>query len=252
MTRCLAVLVLVLLLLVVGRDAAIAQTPSLVVEVEAGPVWQNVNEVQIPNDETASRFSLVDLIGNGPWPAPRLYLTWNLAERHGLRVLVAPLSVTETGVPERALSFAGAEYEAGQATQATYTFNSYRLSYRFRWHSGGRTAAWVGFTAKVRDAVVELEQAPISSRKTDLGFVPLLHVAGDWQFAPRWHLGLDVDALAGGPGRAIDGSLKVGYYVSDRWRIRGGYRTVEGGADVTEVYNFAWLHYAVVSVQWIW
>ena len=29
-----------------------------------------------------------------------------------------------------------------------------------------------------------------------------------------------------------------------------GYRTVEGGANVEETYNFAWLHYAVASVRW--
>jgi len=27
-----------------------------------------------------------------------------------------------------------------------------------------------------------------------------------------------------------------------------GYRTVEGGADVSSVYNFAWIHYAVATV----
>jgi len=30
--------------------------------------------------------------------------------------------------------------------------------------------------------------------------------------------------------------------------VSAGYRTVEGGADVDEVYNFAWLHYAVGSL----
>jgi len=32
--------------------------------------------------------------------------------------------------------------------------------------------------------------------------------------------------------------------------VAAGYRTVEGGADVDEVYNFAWLHYAVLSVSY--
>ena len=48
--------------------------------------------------------------------------------------------------------------------------------------------------------------------------------------------------------RAVDLALKVGYDFNDHWGITAGYRTVEGGADVDEVYNFAWLHYAVVSV----
>jgi hypothetical protein len=227
-----------------------AQTPSLVIELEAGPAWQSYNHVEIPNDGTATRFSLRDLAGSGPWPAGRLYLTWNLTDRHGLRVLAAPFSITETGVPDQTVMFAGESYTPGQPVEATYTFNSYRLSYRYRFHAGPRSAAWVGVTAKIRDAVIALEQGTTASRKDDLGFVPLLHLAGDWQVAPRWRIGLDADALAGGPGRAVDAALTLAFDPGDRWSVKAGYRTVEGGADVTDVYTFAWLHYAVVGLAW--
>ena len=233
----------------VSPAALAAQTvPRLVVELEAGPAWQSYNDVEIPNDGSATRFSLRDLAGSGPWPAGRLYVTWNLNDRHGLRLLLAPFSLTETGVPDRPLRFAGASYEAGTPAEATYTFNSYRLSWRYRFHAGERTTAWVGVTAKVRDAVIALAQGSTTSRKTDLGFVPLLHLAGDWRFAPRTRLRLDVDALAGGPGRAEDAALELAYDLGPRWSVEGGYRLVEGGADVDEVYTFAWLHYAVASV----
>ena len=33
-----------------------------------------------------------------------------------------------------------------------------------------------------------------------------------------------------------------------RWSLAAGYRAVEGGADVEEVYNFAWFNYGLVSV----
>jgi hypothetical protein len=62
----------------------------------------------------------------------------------------------------------------------------------------------------VRDAKIELAQGATTSRKTDLGFVPLLHIAGDRRFAPGWQLGLDAGALAGGPGRAEDVALTLG------------------------------------------
>ncbi|HQP44773.1 MAG TPA: hypothetical protein PLV66_13975, partial [Thermoanaerobaculales bacterium] len=62
-----------------------------------------------------------------------------------------------------------------------------------------------------------------------------------------WHLQLDLDALAGGPGRAEDFAAKIAYDLDDRWSITAGYRTVEGGADTDDVYAFAWFHYAVVS-----
>jgi hypothetical protein len=226
------------------------QSSSWELELEGGPVWQSYNDVEIPNDGSATRFSLYDLAGSGPWPAARLYITWNVNARHGLRVLLAPLPLKERGVPDQDISFAGGMFAAGEPLDATYTFNSYRLTYRYRFHAGQRTTAWIGFTAKLRDAVIALERNGARSEKTDLGFVPLLHLAGDWRFAPRWTLSLDADALAGGPGRAEDVALELGYDIADGWTIQAGYRTVEGGADVDEVYTFAWLHYAVVSVVW--
>jgi hypothetical protein len=230
--------------------SAYGQTGPLEIELEAGAVWQSYNDVEIPNDGTASRFSLAELAGTGPWAAGRLYVTWHLTERDDLRLLAAPFSITETGTPEGPLSFAGASYALGAPVEATYTFNSYRLSYRRRVHSGASTTAWIGFTAKLRDATVALSQGATTSRKDDLGFVPLLHVAADWRPSPLWRLALDADGLAGGPGRAVDASLKLAYEPNQEWSLNAGYRTLEGGADVEEVYSFAWLHYAVLSVAW--
>jgi len=232
--------------------AVTAQNSPLEVELEGGAAWQSYNDVEIPNDGTATRFSLSDLAGAGPWAAGRVYVTWHLSERHGVRLLLAPFSLTETGAAAGPLSFAGASYTGGAPLDATYTFNSYRLSYRWRFHSGDRTTAWLGLTAKVRDASIRLVQGSTTSRKDDLGFVPLLHLAGDWRPGSRWSVSFDADALAGGPGRAVDASLKLGYDLDHRWSIRAGYRTLEGGADVDPVYSFAWLHYAVASVVWRW
>ena len=219
------------------------------VELEGGAVWQTVNDVQIPNDASGTRISLVDVVGDGPWPAGRVYASWRISARQELRALVAPLSITETGVLGETVQFAGATYEPGIPTEATYKFNSYRISYRYRFHEGDRWRWWIGLTAKIRDARIALEQGATASEKTDVGFVPLLHVAGDWRFAPSWRLGLDADALAGGPGRAEDVALTLGRDLGDAWTLTAGYRTVEGGADVDAVYAFAWLHYAVVGIE---
>jgi hypothetical protein len=226
--------------------AAAQDTRRLSVEIEAGPVWQSRNDVQIPNDASGTRFSLQSLTGSGPWPAARLYLSWRINERHELRVLAAPLTLTETATLTTPVDFAGASYEAGRRTEATYTFNSYRLTWRYRFHEGTAWTWWIGFTAKIRDADIELRQGSTRSAKTDLGFVPLLHLAADRRLSPDWRIRLDADALAGGPGRAEDVSLKIAYDVGP-WTLAAGYRTVEGGADVDAVYTFAWLHYAVLS-----
>jgi hypothetical protein len=81
-----------------------------------------------------------------------------------------------------------------------------------------------------------------------LGFVPLLHLRGEYHFNKQWWSTLDIDALAGGPGRAEDITLQVGHNLSESWSLSAGYRMVEGGADVEEVYNFAWFHYLVLSI----
>lgn len=250
-SRLLAAWIVIIAVSAIAAWAAQAETqPAVMVEIEAGPVWQSRNDAQIPNDETGTRFSLVDLIGNGPYAAVRLYVTWNVSERHGLRLLLAPLTITDSGVLEAPVDFAGETFDAGVASDATYKFNSWRVTYRYRFHKGQRSRWWVGFTAKIRDAEIKLEQAGTSANKTDLGFVPLLHVAGEYEFAPSWRLRLDLDALAGGPGRAEDLGLGLCYDPGGRWTLSSGYRMIEGGADVGEVYTFAWLHYVVIAASY--
>lgn len=223
--------------------------PAFEVELEGGAVWQTRNDVQVPNDLLGTRFSLVKTLGRGPWPATRLYLTWNVTELHGLRVLVAPLSVSGSGTLNAPVDFAGESFTPGTDVTGTYQFNSYRLTYRYLFSRRERLDLRVGITAKVRDAKIELQQAAVTARDTDVGFVPLLHLAADWRFAPRAQLSFDLDGIAGGPGRAFDVALKAGYDVTPRWRVSGGYRTVEGGANVPSVFAFAWLHYGVLGVR---
>jgi len=221
-----------------------------ITSLEFGPVWQNRNDVQIPNDQSGSRFSLVDLVGQGPYPALRLYVTWRINSRNDLRLLLAPLSYTEKGTFSSPVSFAGETYNPGESVDAMYKFNSWRLTYRYKVYHGEQWYWWVGFTAKIRDAKIKLKQNDLTSEKTDLGFVPLLHLRGEYYFSDQWWLLFDVDALAGGPGRAIDGTAQIGYNLSDKWSISTGYRTIEGGADVEKVYNFAWLNYLVVNINY--
>ena len=91
------VLLLSGLALIPGSPVEAQEVPRFQVDLEAGPVWQSRNNVQIPNDDSGTRFSLKDLVGGGPWFAGRLYLTWNVNQRHGIRILLAPLTVEESG-----------------------------------------------------------------------------------------------------------------------------------------------------------
>ena len=219
-------------------------------ELEVGPTWQSRNDVQIPNDATADRFDLTDVLGSGPAVTFRLNGTWNINERHGLRVVLAPLTIDGTGRFDRDTRVDGETFGAGESLDARYRFDSWRIGYRYRYYVANGWRLWAGTTLKLRDAEIALRQGETRASDDDLGLVPRLHLAGEYRLSDRWHFEFDFDGLAGGPGRAIDLAVKFGYALDDRWRITAGYRGLEGGADTDDVYSFAWLHTGLVGVQY--
>jgi hypothetical protein len=230
-----------------AATASAQDLPRVVLEVEAGSTWLARNDVQIPNDE-GTRFSLADLVGAGPSPIVRLQATWHINDRHSLRGVYAPVLIEAPGTPATPLLFAGTEFAASQPLDATYQFTSYRVTYRYRIFQGDTWTWRIGATAFVRDARVALAQGGREAEDTDVGFVPLGHVAGEARLGERWTLLLDLDVTAAPQGRAIDFGGRVQYALSNRWAVAGGYRTIEGGADVERVFNFAWLNAAVATL----
>jgi len=109
----------------------------------------------------------------------------------------------------------------------------------------------LGLTAKVRDAEISLDYVLVrvpGASKTNTGLVPLVSFRADWQLGPRLGLVLDGDALGVPQGRAEDvmAALRIGF--GDRVDARVGYRVLEGGSDVDEVYGFALFHYVVAGI----
>jgi hypothetical protein len=233
-----------LALLLAAHEAA----AELRVSLETGALWQGRNDVRIPN-VGGDRFALDDIGGNGPFALLRLTAEYDLTERHGLRLVFAPLRIRESGSLEQAVEFAGETFGPG-SVRTVYQFNAHRFTYRYRFLSGERWDLRAGFTALVRDAVVELRQDGLRGRDTDVGFVPLLHVAGAYRISEDWSIGFDVDALAASQGRAVDLGLRVEYALDDRWTLLAGYRTLEGGADNDEVFSFAWFNSAVIGTRY--
>ena len=227
--------------------AALASAGSLSIELEGGAVWQTRNDFRIPNDPGATEIDLVELAGSGPLAAGRMYVNWDVNPRHRLQLTLAPLEISETVELSEEAVFNGVTIPAG-TTDAVFRFNSWRVGYGYLFHEGGDWDWRVGFTAKIRDAKISLRQGDLLSEKTDLGFVPLLYLRGEYSFCPSTRMVLDFNGLAGGPGRAFDISLKLCRELSDGVSVNAGYRTIEGGADVESVYTFAWLHYAVLGV----
>lgn len=216
-------------------------------EFEAGAVFVGRNDVRIPgNGGTAISFS--DDLKTDPAPVFRVRVGYRFLARHLVTALYAPLQVNATGTTSREVSFAGGTYPADTPLLGVYRFNSYRLTYRYSFIRRAGLDLAAGATAKIRDAEVSLYGADART-KTNVGFVPLLNVHVAWRPGHgRLGLLLDADALAAPQGRAEDVLLAITWTVSDQVELRAGYRTLEGGADNDEVYNFAWLHYAVVGV----
>lgn len=218
---------------------AYAEGSSLGVRLSAGVSFQTRNDVQIPNDETGTRFSLADAVGEGPVNAVRFEALWNINERHGVRILLAPLSYTESISFDTPVFFEGELYNANETLDASYRFNSWRIGYFYSFKNTSRTKIRVGATLKVRDAEIRLEQGDTTASNDDLGLVPLLYLSGRWAFSDHWTFGADIDALGGGPGRAIDLGLTLDYAFGQDWKIGVDLRALDGGADIDELLNFA-------------
>jgi hypothetical protein len=216
-------------------------------ELEGGGVFSGYNEARIPN-VGGTLISLSEDLDIAARAYYRLRLSYALSRRHELSLLYAPLTLKAEGTLPADVFFTGVLFPRGSAVDGVYTFNSYRLTYRYRLVDRPRLRFEVGFTAKVRDAEIALSTPELAASKTDVGFVPLLHLRLAWDWSGKLGLLLEADGAAAKQGRAEDVLLALNWRLSPRAQLRFGYRFVEGGADVDEVYNFAWIHYIAAGL----
>jgi hypothetical protein len=229
--------------------AAEDESHALSLGLELGAAWQLRNTARIPNEPPNTRFDIDAITGDGPFPAGRVFLDWQLNDRHWLRFLVAPLRVEERGTTSEQIVFEDTTFAPGEV-EASYQFDSYRASYRYRFHDSEHWSWSVGGTLNIRDAKIRLQQPGLSREKSNTGVVPLLALEGEWRFAPGWSGILDFEGLAAPQGRAIDAALKLAYDVSPDLQLSGGYRILDGGADNDELYTFARFDSAVLGLSW--
>lgn len=220
-------------------------------DFEAGPVFSGYNNVRIPGD-SGTLFSLVDDLAPRTALGVRGRVSRGFGDRHWVSLLVAPLRVESRGEFDRAVHFAGRTFVPGAEVDALYRFDSYRLTYRYALVRARRFRLELGLTAKVRDAEIALDYAGSSipearASKTNTGFVPLISFRADWWFNPWLGIVVDGDALGVPQGRAEDVTAALQARFGRRVEGRIGYRVLEGGSDVDEIYGFALLHYAVVG-----
>lgn len=238
-----------LLISLVCAQPALADGSSLGLRLSVGASYQLRNDVRIPNDATGTRFSLANEVGSGPVNAVRFEALWNINQRHGVRVMLAPLSYTESINFDNPVLFEGQSFSANEALDASYRFNSWRVGYFYSLRNTPRTKLKVGGTLKIRDAEIRLDQDGTVESNDDIGVVPLLYLSGQWALSDRWSFGADIDALGGGPGRAIDFGLTLDYALGQQWNLGLDVRALDGGADIDELFNFATFYSASLAIS---
>ena len=240
------VIILTTALFLIPQESVKAQ--NFTVEAESGALWFSQNDVRIPN-ETGTDFDMLDLIGTDAIPYLRLRFNVTFNDRHTLRVLFAPIRKIGTGQFDEPVFFEETTFAPDTPTDGLYKFNTYRFTYRYTFYDRNNWTLGAGVAGLIRDAEVELTQPDRSDSSTDVGFVPLLHIYAERQFGDRFSLALDAESLAATQGRATDASLTLNYAISDNWSLNTGYRVLEGGADVDQVYNFSWINFGLIGLK---
>jgi hypothetical protein len=239
-------IVFLLFLLLGGLQNVPAQ---FVIDFETGAVATGYNDVRIPGSG-GTFISFSDELNSGTNLFLRLRLGYMINDRNELLMLYAPLKFEYNGMLERPAKFQELNIAASVPVTASYKFNSYRLSYRYHLLRREKISIAAGITIKIRDAYIGMDDGLNSSRKDDLGAVPLISFMAHWKPARRLGILLDGDALAAPQGRAEDVLLAATWLASERIMIKAGYRLLEGGADNKTVYTFSMFHYGVVGLFW--
>ena len=213
------------------------------IEFELGSISTRYNYAQVPNPG-GSVVNLRDLFGGDGKLVGRTTLLYSNSNGSQWKLLYAPLRIKGTGQLNGPTQFGGEIFTTG-SVGGLYQFNSYRLTYRKPWRGN-----WsLGGTLKIRDAEIKLTQGSTVGEEKNIGFVPLLNIYGFGKINHDLGYEIELDGLAGGPGRAFDLSMRVTKQLDPRTQAFVGYRVLEGGADVPKVKNFAWINYLTAGVS---
>lgn len=205
------------------------------------------NVVRIPATG-GTQFDLAqDLTPNTTF-AFRARANYTVANRHVVSILAAPLTIQSKGSVPEPIVYSGQTFAANAPLEATYMFNSYRLTYRYLFLQNEKWKIGAGLTGKVRHANITLKSGSQSADFPDLGVVPLVHFYANWSPNAHWLFLLEGDALATKVGRAEDVFVGLAYRVSKPLAVKVGYRVLEGGADVSRNYNFSFIQYACLGL----
>jgi hypothetical protein len=230
-----------LFLVSLGFCISIQAAAQTSLRVEGGTLESKKNEIQIPNG-SGTQINLSDKSGS----YYRIEIE-NRNKQHQWRLLYAPLNIKYKYMADGTVTFKGATFAAGEKT-VEYKFNSYRLGYAHIWEDS-KLQPRLGVTGKVRDAFIEVRDSSQKARKSDLGFVPLLHAGLEYFISPKFSTDLEIEGLGSKQGRAIDARFEVRAHPGEKIDLSIGYRVLDGGADNKKVETFALFQYTYAAIK---
>jgi len=228
---------------------------QLSLTIESGTAFNGSNDVRYFNEEgnKGDLFSLTDdFTPRQPQLYARIEAQFRFLDKNIIELIAAPLAFNYEKNNGSSIQFGENEYGlSGNTVTGRYEFNTYRASYRYQFIDKEKWSLFAGATVLVRDARIALSENGLVDETTDLGVVPLLSFDGRYKYSDNLEFLLKEDALVGPQGRAEDVLLGFLYkFKAEGLSARAGYRIIDGGANVTQVYNFSLIHFASVGLQY--
>ncbi len=202
------------------------------------------NDLQRPNNMDGTRFSLSDDLqreNNGVF-SPRVEVEYTYKRNHFI-LTGSWLKDKYRGIAPKQIKYNGATFAEGADLRSTYSFNTYRLTYRYRFVEREKFDFEFGATLLLRDAYIKLADSEQESRFDNVGVAPLLSYYLGWKPNSRFTVLSYGDAFGVKVGRAIDIYAGVKYQFIDNASFSIGYRLLEGGSDVDRIYTMSLFQY---------
>lgn len=205
------------------------------------------NTVRIPS-EGGTRIDINNDLNRKEEFTYRVRASYTINDRHVISALYAPLLIKSSGYFNQDVRYDDAVFTEDRRVTARYQFNSYRLTYRYMFVRRDDFKLGFGITGKIREANIVLSDGVQEADFPNVGFVPLINFYAEWRPGNKKFAGIiEGDALGTAQGRAEDIFAGIAYRATKCAQLKAGYRLLEGGADVEDNYNFAFINYVAAG-----
>lgn len=221
-------------------------------EFDLGPVFQGRNQVRASRGGGAP-LDLAGWGGSGPTASASATVEFFLTDQHEVELGILPYGARESDRFLATTVFNGVAFPAFLDTDAKFTLNDFRGTYRYRLFAAERVSATVGAALSVQEWETRLESAfLVKSTIRRWTVFPLLHVGLDIGLAPPLRLSLEGNGMTLGADYTGDASIRLRYQMARHWDIGIGWRINARGLDHPEVRSDFWSHTAFVSFGYRW